>query len=453
MVFRLIRIRIPPVVPRSGHAPSLLLVWALFILYATMLPFDFSANGDLIRWRLHRLWERPLRGGGGSWHDVYSNVLLFVPWGVLLGIWLVGRRSAWLTALVWALLSGACLSGFVEFLQVFAPLRHMSFFDLAANTLGSVMGALIGWPLARWIWPVASVRIRQLLLAHPLAACALVVMVGLLVAGLAPAYVKHERQGTAAKLKSMRLIQFGVLPGEHLTAAAIRWGAETLTWTLIGGLFVLAACESGRAGNRAIGWAVALSGSLSLALEIMQLVVPGRDADGTSVALAVVGSSVGAMTVMRWSNGEPRRWIMPALAIWGVATVLATWSPFRFAWPHPPFWTTAMFVPYWSYFGSRNIEDLTDVVGQAIIFVPLGALLAALSWRQTLQRTVLFGFGLGLLLESGQVLLPDRSPDMSDAISAAVGAGLGLALWRWGESARNSSIGVTRYRVGPRSGC
>ncbi len=112
-----------------------------------------------------------------------------------------------------------------------------------------------------------------------------------------------------------------------------------------------------------------------------------------------------------------------------------------------------MFVPYWSYFGSRNIEDLTDVVGQAIIFVPLGALLAALSWRQTLQRTVLFGFGLGLLLESGQVLLPDRSPDMSDAISAAAGAGLGLALWRWGESARNSSIGITRYRVGPRSGC
>ncbi len=226
MVFRLIRMRIPPVVPRSGHAPSLLLVWALFILYATMLPFDFSANGDLIRWRLHRLWERPLRGGGGSWHDVYSNVLLFVPWGVLLGICLVGRRSAWLTALVWALVSGACLSGFVEFLQVFAPLRHMSFIDLAANTLGSVMGALIGWPLARWIWPVSSVRIRQLQLAHPLAACALVVVVGLLVAGLAPTYVKYERQGTAAKLKSMRPIQFGVLPGEHLTAAAMKVGCR-----------------------------------------------------------------------------------------------------------------------------------------------------------------------------------------------------------------------------------
>ena len=153
---------------------SLLLVWALFIVYATMLPFDFSANGDLIRWRLHRLWERPLRGGGGSWHDVYSNVLLFVPWGLLLGVCLAGRRIGMADGLglgfaYWGMLKRIC-----GILQVFAPLRHMSFIDLATNTLGSVMGALIGWPLARWIWPVSSVRIRQLLVAKPLAACALV---------------------------------------------------------------------------------------------------------------------------------------------------------------------------------------------------------------------------------------------------------------------------------------
>ena len=111
-----------------------------------------------------------------------------------------------------------------------------------------------------------------------------------------------------------------------------------------------------------------------------------------------------------------------------------------------------MLVPFWSYFGSRNIEDLTDVIGQAMVFVPLGALLAAHSWRQTFLRTVLVGFGLGLLLEAGQVFLPDRTADMSDAISAAAGAGLGSALWRWGQFARNSSMGVARYRVGQRAG-
>ena len=111
-----------------------------------------------------------------------------------------------------------------------------------------------------------------------------------------------------------------------------------------------------------------------------------------------------------------------------------------------------MVVPFWSYFGSRTLEDLTDVVRQAAAFLPLGALLAARSWRRSFLSVVLIGFGLGAMLEFGQVFLPDRTPDVSDAISAAAGTGLGLALWRWGESARTSSMGATRYRVGASGG-
>jgi hypothetical protein len=48
------------------------------------------------------------------------------------------------------------------------------------------------------------------------------------------------------------------------------------------------------------------------------------------------------------------------------------------------------------------------------------------------------------------VFLPERTAELTDALSASVGAGLGLALLRWGESVRDltSSLGVTRYRVG-----
>ncbi len=72
----------------------LLVLWGLFIVYGTMLPFDFSAGGNLIQKRLARLWQYPLKGG--SWGDVYSNVLLFVPWGLLLAIWRRGEaRVTW----------------------------------------------------------------------------------------------------------------------------------------------------------------------------------------------------------------------------------------------------------------------------------------------------------------------------------------------------------------------
>ena len=99
----------------------LLLLWGLFIVYATMLPFDFSASGELIQSRLRRLWQRPLRGGGGSWSDVVSNVLLFMPWGFLLAVWLAGRGGRYLAVVTVALLSGALLSGTVELVAVIRP--------------------------------------------------------------------------------------------------------------------------------------------------------------------------------------------------------------------------------------------------------------------------------------------------------------------------------------------
>ena len=99
-------------------------------------------------------------------------------------------------------------------------------------------------------------------------------------------------------------------------------------------------------------------------------------------------------------------------------------------------------MPFWSYLDSRSLADLADLVGEVLVFVPLGALLAARSWRQSFAGAVLIGLALGAVLEIGQLFLPSRTADVTDVLSAAAGAGLGLALWRWGEWARTSSMGV-----------
>jgi hypothetical protein len=61
--------------------------------------------------------------------------------------------------------------------------------------------------------------------------------------------------------------------------------------------------------------------------------------------------------------------------------------------------------------------------------MPLGALLAARTHRESFVRAFVVGFTFGLFLEMGQAFLPDRSADISDAISAGAGTVVGLALW------------------------
>ncbi len=429
----------------------MLVLWGLFIIYGTMLPFDFSASGEQVRAKLHRLEQDPWHRGSRT--DLISNVLLFMPWGFLLTIWRARRGTRFVAALILSLLSGALLSGSVELAQLYAPSRTTSVIDLSTNTLGSGLGSLLGWPSALWVWPRLSIRIRRMIASGPLAGCALATALGLVFAGLFPFDVSLDVGDLKAAVSKARPIPFGPpLRGPAPPAKPWSWAGELLSWTLVGGLCALAARESGRRGARALIWAVALSGALSLAIEAVQIIIPSREIDMTSVVLAILGSTFGAAAVGRSASESARHWITPALWIWGSVIALSAWTPPSFAWPQPPFVRPERFVPFWSYYVRTSVEDLADLFGQVLAFVPLGALLAARSSRQSVAGAALIGLGCGFVLEFGQIFLPDRTADLTDVLTTAVGAGLGTALWRWGESLRTSSQGVARYRVGPQAG-
>ena len=339
----------------------------------------------------------------------------------------------------------------MEFVQLFAPGRsHVvrrpgdQHIRLGRGSLDRLAAGALD--LADRVGPNSPIT----LVARPVAACALAVMVGLLVAGLSPSYIKHEEQGTAATLKRVRLIPFGPLSGEGPPG---------------GDCCGVPRCSPGRLSAVCLSWPPANRGvtasgrSAGRSLSPAGLSSPSRSC--SSWSLVETSTSLGRAGVRRFGLGRDHSDAIGETEMLAAGSCrrsrsgawLHCWrhgTRSRFAWPDRPFLRPEMLVPFWSYFGSRNLEDLTDVIGQAMVFLPLGALLAARSWRQTFLSAVLIGFGVGVVLESGQVFLPDRTADMSDAISAAAGAGLGLALWRWGESARNSSMGATRYRVGHR---
>jgi len=87
--------------------------------------------------------------------EAVANVLMFVPLGVF-GVWILGdwrelihepgplsRKSLSLVA-IHVMLIGAAFSGLIELTQLRIPGRVSSFDDILHNTLGAVIGTLLG---------------------------------------------------------------------------------------------------------------------------------------------------------------------------------------------------------------------------------------------------------------------------------------------------------------------
>ncbi len=425
----------------------LLVLWGLFILYGTTIPFDFSASSAQVAAKLQKVLEQPWQTA--SRMDMVSNILLFLPWGFLLSVWLADRGTGYAVSLIVASLTGMALSGFVEFLQLFTPTRITSLIDVATNLSGSLTGAVIGWPLARWASPLTQPWLRRVVSARPMVAGSLLVAAGLTISSLAPFDVSIDLGNLKKSIKSARPMPFGLaVDGSEFPAEPWSWARETLTWMMVGGLFMLAFREAGRTGFRAIGGSAAAAGGLSLAIEVLQLTIRSRVTDTTSVVWSLAGSLSGAMIVGRSGAADSRRWLGPAMALWFIIGMIEAWTPPNFAWPETHVLTPERLVPFLQYYRRTDIYALADLSSQTMFFVPLGALLAARFQRISAWVCVGIGLLLGVVLEVGQLFIVDRTSEITDALSAGLGAGLGFELWRWGESIRDPSRGVVKYRVG-----
>jgi VanZ family protein len=93
----------------------------------------------------------------GYWEDVAVNIAGFIP----LGAWAVVCFSS-VRAVKWpfllAILMGFSASVTIEVLQSFLPTRSSGMTDIITNTLGTVIGAMLGsWPIVQdWL-----ARVRQ----------------------------------------------------------------------------------------------------------------------------------------------------------------------------------------------------------------------------------------------------------------------------------------------------
>src|SRR5262249_23762275 len=115
---------------------------AIYSLIAGLYPFEFSGktlhlNREL-PWKVLTLLAVRLRDVGLD--DFVTNVVYFLPWGAL--VYVCGSpRSRNFSTVLRAALVGGIVSFWIELSQIFFT-KEPSIFDVLANTLGAVLGAL-----------------------------------------------------------------------------------------------------------------------------------------------------------------------------------------------------------------------------------------------------------------------------------------------------------------------
>lgn len=118
-------------------------VYAFLLFYGSLYPFQWAARSE-------PLFDFLLHPGAAYLGkvDLVQNVLVYMPFGLLLAVWWARRHRYW-TALPLAVAAGTLFSVGAEIVQLWLPARVSSAADVAMNLLGTLCGALLAGLLRR----------------------------------------------------------------------------------------------------------------------------------------------------------------------------------------------------------------------------------------------------------------------------------------------------------------
>ena len=117
----------------------LLVLTVALILYGTLYPFDFGVQKGSV----FALLQMSL-GGHVGFGDVISNVMLFLPFGFF-AMQSVLMRAPRAARLIFVVVLGAAFSFGIESIQSYLPERVTDIYDIATDTAGTLLGAVLGW--------------------------------------------------------------------------------------------------------------------------------------------------------------------------------------------------------------------------------------------------------------------------------------------------------------------
>lgn len=276
----------PPHTTGSRLQEVALAAYAAALVYASLYPWNGWRTIALSGWAfLTEPWPRYW-----TWFDLITNVLVYMPLGLLLAGWLKKRFSHGLTLLL-AIVLAAMLSVILEGLQTFLPGRVPSRLDWLTNVAGAALGGSLMLTFQPIRHPGREVAWHRPALIRPQSSILLIVLFAWVVAQVYP----------------QRLL-FGVGDVVHPLFDSLRSQADLIS------VEPALAPVSAQLAAALVPLVEGLLGLSDYALIIEAL----------AVACAVV--AVGLLVVEISVPWAPRAWMIAAVIVAGLAMkVLATW--------------------------------------------------------------------------------------------------------------------------------
>lgn len=422
------------------------LFYLLFVIYGSLLPFDFNQRTFAEAWSLFSN-IRFLNLGAASRADWIANILLYIPLAYLALDGLVkGGRSqrrypfmATLAVFIFCVL----VSIGIEFTQIFFQPRTVSLNDLIAEFIGTLIGITL--------WHTASeqlTRLRyQVVSGGPAAiwAAAILYLVAYLAFSLFPYDFVISWTELSAKLnKGYWNPLFTSVGCSEAIRCTAKLGIEVAAVMPIGfllGMFL---------GRRAVsGYNIALVAGLLLgaAIEIMQLFVVSGVSQGASILTRAVGMVLG---LWLWrSMGFGLSQVRPFFG----TTVLGLAIPYLFLLLAANGWfseskedlATALlklektqFIPFYYHYYTSEPVAVSSLLMNLVLYAPVGLALWAWSVYRVGSGQVfssyaaaLWGGSIAVIPEAGKLFLEGKHPDPTNLLIAAVAAGITCSIAKW----------------------
>ena len=411
-----------------GHARAARMAYVAIILVATLSNLHFDSALVDVPYRLHRALI--LSPHLSDAIDAVRNILLFAGLGA---VWVATSRLSRPGATLLTLtIVSMLLSGCVEALQLFSPIRNASLIDVTTDTLGGLFGGLTTLGAFAVIHEGAR---KRSYIGIP----AIMIAASYGLATIMEAFVPLFRQEL--------LPQLGGSVGERIGRAidAIRISSlsqlpfvDALIFFPAGVFAVTALVESGWSAPVAAATVVIGAAFIYPVVEVLHGVAALPIILGAGlihVAAASLGAVVAAIWIAPFSRRFPIRTRASLIAVaYSLIIMIWSWRPFRLDLSLASMseqFTGDHLIPLRALASRGDLFSVTDVISQGVIFFPLGALLAV--WplaRKGKLRGLLPAIYLAIVLEAGKIPISDRFMDVTHILIQSAGAALGFLLVR-----------------------